>query len=134
MEAAASEGFEPLVPGKRINAFETTPFGRWRAADACQASVFKTTRCKRRSRTDRGYGSPSRSGTFGPEPGEVDLTFGPEIKFVSVPQGMKQSRSPFDGLQFYGIGRIDGDTQLLTMSLHDVEGEQLYKIDLEPQV
>jgi alkaline phosphatase D len=47
---------------------------------------------------------------------------------------MTQNRSPFDGLQFYGIGRVDGDTQLLTMSLHDVEGEQLYKIDLEPQV
>jgi len=38
------------------------------------------------------------------------------------------------GLQFYGIGRIDGETQLLTVSLHDVEGKQLYKIDLVPQV
>ena len=63
----------------------------------------------------------------------MDLTFGPETKFVSVPQGMKQNRSPFDGLQFYGIGRIDGDTQLLTMSLHDVEGKQIYKVELEPQ-
>ena len=77
---------------------------------------------------------PIDAGTFGPELGEVDLTFCLEIKFVSVPQGVKQNRSPFDGLQFYGIGRIDGDTQLLTMSLHDVESEQLYKIDLEPQV
>jgi alkaline phosphatase D len=77
---------------------------------------------------------PINAGTLGPEPGELDLTFGPEIKFVSVPQGIKQNRWPFDGLQFYGIGRIDGDTQLLTMSLHDVEGDRLYKIDLEPQV
>jgi alkaline phosphatase D len=76
---------------------------------------------------------PINAGTFGPEPGEVDLTFGTEIKFVSVPQGMKQNRSPFDGPQFYGIGGIDGDTWLLMMSLHDVEGKQLYKIDLEPQ-
>jgi len=75
---------------------------------------------------------PINAGTFGP--GEMDLTFGPETKFVSVPQGMKQNRSPFDGLQFYGIGRIDGETQLLTMSLHDVEGKQIYKVELEPQV
>jgi alkaline phosphatase D len=75
---------------------------------------------------------PINAGTFGP--GEMDLTFGPETKFVSVPQGMKQNRAPFEGLQFYGIGRIDGDTQLLTMSLHNVEGNPLYKIDLEPQV
>jgi hypothetical protein len=40
-----------------------------------------------------------------------------------VPQGVKQNRSPFDGLQFYGIGRIDDDTRLLTMSPHDVEGK-----------
>jgi alkaline phosphatase D len=71
------------------------------------------------------------AGTFGP--GEMDLTFGPATKFVSVPQGMKQNRSPFDGLQFYGIGRINGDTQLLTMSLHKVEGKEIYKVDLEPQ-
>ena len=38
---------------------------------------------------------------------------------------MKQNRSPFDGLQFYGIGRIDGDTRVLTMSLHDLEGKRL---------
>lgn len=74
---------------------------------------------------------PINAGTFGP--GEMDLTFGPETKIVSVPQGMKQNRSPFEGLQFYGIGKIDGYTQVLTMSLHDIEGKQLYKVDLEPQ-
>ncbi len=74
---------------------------------------------------------PINAGTFGPN--DMDLTFGPETKFVSVPQGMKQNRSPFDGLQFYGIGRIDGDTQVLTMSLHDIDGKRLYAVDLEPQ-
>ncbi len=74
---------------------------------------------------------PINAGTFGP--GEMDGTFGPEVKFVSVPQGMKQNRSPFDGLQFYGIGRIDGDTQVLTMSLYDIEGKKLYSVDIEPQ-
>jgi alkaline phosphatase D len=74
---------------------------------------------------------PINAGTFGP--GEMDLTFGPEIKFVGLPAGMKQNRSPFDGLQFYGIGRIDGDTRILTMSLHDLEGKRLYTVDLDPE-
>jgi alkaline phosphatase D len=75
---------------------------------------------------------PINAGTFGP--GQMDMTFGPETKFVGIPADMKQNRSPFDGLQFYGIGRIDGDTQVLTMSLHDVEGKRLYTVDLEPEV
>ena len=74
---------------------------------------------------------PINAGTFGP--GEMDLTFGPETKFVGIPADMKQNRSPFDGLQFYGIGRIDGDTRVLTMSLHDLEGKRLYAVDLEPE-
>jgi hypothetical protein len=44
---------------------------------------------------------------------------------------MKQNRSPFDGLQFYGIGRIEGDTGDFTARCRS---KQLYKIDLEPQV
>ncbi len=74
---------------------------------------------------------PINAGTFGP--GQMDLTFGPEVKFVGLPEGMKQNRSPFDGLQFYGIGRIDGDTRVLTMSLHDIEGKRLYAVDLDPE-
>ena len=74
---------------------------------------------------------PINAGTFGP--GDMDLTFGPETKFLGIPAEMKQNRSPFDGLQFYGIGRIDGDTPVLTMSLHDIEGKRLYAVDLEPQ-
>src|SRR6266550_3433616 len=75
---------------------------------------------------------PINAGTFGP--GQMDLTFGPDTKFVGVPADMKQNRPPSDGLQFYGIGRIDGDTRVLTMSLHDVEGKRLYAVDLEPEV
>lgn len=75
---------------------------------------------------------PINAGTFGPN--EMDLTFGPETKFIGIPAEMKQNRSPFDGFQFYGIGRIDGDTRVLTMSLHDVEGKRLYAVDLEPEV
>ncbi len=72
---------------------------------------------------------PINAGTFGPN--AIDLTFGPETKFIGVPADIKQNRSPFDGLQFYGIGRIDGETRVLTMSLHDLEGKRLYAVDLE---
>lgn len=47
---------------------------------------------------------------------------------------MKHNRSPFEDLQLYGIGKIDGDTQVLTISPPDIEGEQLYEVDLDPQV
>jgi alkaline phosphatase D len=63
----------------------------------------------------------------------MDMTFGPETKYVSIPEGMKQNRSPFAGLQYYGIGQIDGTTGALSMSLHDVDGKRLYAVDLEPE-
>ena len=75
---------------------------------------------------------PINAGTFGPGDDGPDLRAGDQVR-LGVPAGMKQNRSPFDGLQFYGIGRIDGDTQVLTMSLHDIEGKRLYAVDLEPQ-
>jgi alkaline phosphatase D len=75
---------------------------------------------------------PINAGTFGPN--EVDLTFGPEAKFVSVPADMKQNRSPFDGLQYFGLGRIDGATETLTVSLHDIDGKELHRVTLEPTV
>jgi len=71
---------------------------------------------------------PINAGTFGP--GEMDLTFGPETKFLGIPADMKQNRSPLDGFQFYGIGRIDPRTKALTMSLHDIDGKALYSVEL----
>ncbi|MCW5771753.1 MAG: alkaline phosphatase D family protein [Rhodospirillaceae bacterium] len=73
---------------------------------------------------------PINAGTFGP--GEIDKTFGPEVRFMSLPAGMKQNRSPKDGLQYFGFGKIDGKTETLTMSLHDIDGKELFKVDLAP--
>lgn len=73
---------------------------------------------------------PINAGTFGPN--EIDRTFGPEEKFVSVPKDMKQNRSPLDGRQYFGLGRIDGTTLALTVSLHDIDGRELYKVELPP--
>ncbi len=74
---------------------------------------------------------PLNAGTFGP--GALDDTFGPQLKFVGIPPGMKQNRSPKDGLQFFGAVKIDGKTAAMAVSLHDLTGKQLYRVELPPQ-
>lgn len=73
---------------------------------------------------------PLNAGTFGP--GQFDNTFGPEAKFIGIPKGMKANRSPKDGYQFFGMVRIDGRTEVMTVSLHDLNGKKLYSVDLNP--
>jgi alkaline phosphatase D len=73
---------------------------------------------------------PLNAGTFGPN--ELDNTFGPQVKFQSVPAGMKPNRPPSEGLQFFGTVRLDGASDVLTVTLHNLAGEKLYTIDLEP--
>lgn len=76
-------------------------------------------------------GGPIHAGTFGP--GEIDRTFGPDVKFVSIPKDMKQNRPPSEGLQFFGIGRIDARSKALTVSLHGMDGQSLFKVELPPE-
>ena len=73
---------------------------------------------------------PINAGTFGP--GEIDRTFGPEVKYASAPPGMKQNRPPTDGMQYFGLAKIDGATEALTVSLNDLTGKTLYKVDINP--
>ena len=75
---------------------------------------------------------PINAGTFGP--GEIDQTFGPDVKWVSIPADMKQNRPPSDGKQFFATGKIDGKTDLLTMAIYDLDGKPLHKLDIEPTV
>jgi alkaline phosphatase D len=72
---------------------------------------------------------PINAGTFGPN--ALDMTFGPEERFLSIPRDLQQNRSPLDGYQFFGLGRID-PYGVLTVSLHGINGQQLWKVDLEP--
>jgi len=74
---------------------------------------------------------PLNAGTFGP--GEMDDTFGPQVKFTGIPKGMKANRSPKDGFQFFGAIRIDGRTETMTVSLRDIEGKKLFGVDLPPR-
>lgn len=73
---------------------------------------------------------PLHAGTFGPNP--LDATFGPEQKFIGIPPGMKPNRPPSDGLQFYGLLKVDARTRVLTASLHDLTGKAIYRVDLPP--
>lgn len=71
---------------------------------------------------------PANAGSFGP--GELDATFGPELKFLGIPKGMKPNRSPAEGLQFFGALKVDAKTKAMKSSLHDVNGKKLYEVEL----
>jgi alkaline phosphatase D len=73
---------------------------------------------------------PLHAGTFGP--GRLDPTFGPTVKFNSVPNDLVQGPPPSAGLQFFGLGRLDAATRVLTIELRDLSGARLYSVDLEP--
>ncbi|MEI7462617.1 MAG: alkaline phosphatase D family protein [Pirellula sp.] len=75
---------------------------------------------------------PLHSGTFGP--GEFDNTFGPQLKFKSIPDGMRPNRPPSDGFQFFGMVKIDGQTRALTVTHYSAAGKNLWSIDLPATV
>jgi alkaline phosphatase D len=74
---------------------------------------------------------PLHAGTFGP--GELDNTFGPELKYVKAPSKEQgQNLPPSMGLQFFGHVRIDGVTGQMTVTLKDVADTDLYRVTLDP--
>jgi alkaline phosphatase D len=74
---------------------------------------------------------PAHAGTFGPA--QLDRTFGPQVKFIGIPQGMKPNRPPTDGFQFFGTLRVDAKTRALTATLRNAEGATLYTVELPPE-
>jgi alkaline phosphatase D len=73
---------------------------------------------------------PAHAGTFGP--GQLDPTFGPQLKFLGIPKGMKGNRPPSEGLQFFGTLEIAATSRTLTTKLHNLAGRELYSITLDP--
>ena len=71
---------------------------------------------------------PLHAGTFGPN--DLDRTFGPEVRFLAIPPGMKPNRPPSEGYQFFGLGRVDHRTRALTMEIRNRKGEKLWSIEL----
>jgi alkaline phosphatase D len=74
---------------------------------------------------------PLNAGNFGPN--TLDDTFGPQLKFMGLPEGTAPNTSPLDGLQFYGTVRIDGRSAGMRVQLHNLKGEVLYHVDLVPE-
>ncbi|MUZ61847.1 alkaline phosphatase D family protein [Agrobacterium vitis] len=74
---------------------------------------------------------PLHAGTFGPS--DLDMTFGPELKFVKAPTAEQgQNLPPSAGLQFFGIVDVDGQSEQLSVRLMDRDDNELYKVVLDP--
>jgi alkaline phosphatase D len=75
---------------------------------------------------------PLHAGTWAP--GELDNTFGPEAKFqkgCSAEQG--ENLAPCFGLQFFGRVDIDGRSEVMTVTLKDIDNRNLWSVDIEPR-
>jgi alkaline phosphatase D len=76
-------------------------------------------------------GGPINAGTFGPN--DLDTTFGPELRYVSVPKDNPQNQSPAARQQYYGRAKIDPASRAMTVSLHDLDGKSLWEVTLNPE-
>ncbi len=74
---------------------------------------------------------PLHAGTFGPNP--VDGTFGLQVRFLGIPEGMRPNRSPAEGHQFFGFCTLDGATGMLRVEHRNAGGETLWRVELEPK-
>jgi len=74
---------------------------------------------------------PLHAGTFGRS--QLDPTFGPAVRFLGIPEGMKPNRPPSEGLQFFGTLDVARGSRVLTARLHDVAGRVLYAVRLRPE-
>jgi alkaline phosphatase D len=76
---------------------------------------------------------PLHAGTWGPSP--LDNTFGPRAVFekgCTSEQG--ENLAPCFGLQFFGHVAIDGATEVMTVTLKDVENRALWAGSIAPQL
>ena len=72
---------------------------------------------------------PMNAGTFPPK--ALDDTFGPQVMFQSVPNDLKPSRPPSDGMQYFGSVTIEPEGTM-SVSLHDLAGAAIYRVELKP--
>ena len=75
---------------------------------------------------------PLHAGTWAP--GQLDNTFGPAAMFqkgCSAEQG--ENLAPCFGLQFFGRVDIDGRSEVMTVTLKDVDNRDLWSVDIEPR-
>jgi alkaline phosphatase D len=73
---------------------------------------------------------PLHAGTG--RPSQLDNTFGPEVRFNSVPATLPANLGPAAGFQFFGMVNIAASTGVMTVSLHNISGDRIYSVDLDP--
>ena len=71
---------------------------------------------------------PLNAGAFGPN--ALDTTFGPQTVFAAAPPAA--NTSPADGFQFFGHVAIDGHSEVMTVTLYDLDGKSLFSTQLTP--
>lgn len=74
---------------------------------------------------------PLHAGNFGPN--KLDNTFGPQLKFLAIPEDLKPNRPPSEGMQFFGLIDFDAETRHLTVRQFNTAGDELFKVKLEPR-
>jgi alkaline phosphatase D len=72
---------------------------------------------------------PLHAGTWAPAP--LDNTFGPKAMFQKGCSG--ENLAPCYGMQFFGRVDIDGKTEVITVTLKDVDNRDLWSVDIEPR-
>jgi alkaline phosphatase D len=75
---------------------------------------------------------PLHAGTFGPN--KLDKTFGPQVLFQKAPDPGLVNLPPSAGLQFFGMVRIDGASQVMSVLHYNINGEVLYSTNLTPEM
>ena len=60
-------------------------------------------------------------------------TFGPELVFKGIPDDLPPNLSPVSGYQFFGVMSIDAQSQKLTVSHINREGDVLWSKVLKPE-
>ncbi|MCM2129527.1 alkaline phosphatase D family protein [Larsenimonas rhizosphaerae] len=74
---------------------------------------------------------PLHAGTFGP--GSLDNTFGPQVMFQKAPPEGQKNLPPSRGYQFFGQVDLEGESNVLTVTLKDSAGTRLYQQALTPE-
>jgi alkaline phosphatase D len=74
---------------------------------------------------------PLNAGTFGPNP--LDNTFGPQVVFQKAPEEGQSNLPPTAGLQFFGQVDIDGESEVMTVALKDLDGNTLFTQEIAPE-
>jgi alkaline phosphatase D len=76
---------------------------------------------------------PIHAGTWRPQ--ELDNTFGPRAVFQKgCGEDQRDDLAPCFGLQFFGHVAIDGATEVMSVTLKDVAGQDLWAVKLEPRM